>query len=263
MTIPLDGIFNLWNIFLIVLVRISGMFFLSPIFGRRNIPGYFKVGFCFILTIITANSITVPDISSYASLTSYVILIGKELLLGLTLGFISYLLFSAIYIAGQLIDTQIGFGMVNVIDPFINIQIPITADFYVVLATLFMLVTDSHHLLINAIVESYTILPPGGADFGGGVVRQLVDMFYQTLIIGFKIAAPITAAIMITNVALGIISKAMPQMNVFILGMPMKIIVGLIIILITIASFKGVVNFILEGTYRNIYDFLRNAGGVV
>ena len=80
MTIPLDGIFNLWNIFLIVLVRISGMFFLSPIFGRRNIPNYFKVGFCFILTIITANSITVPDISSYTSLASYVILIGKELL---------------------------------------------------------------------------------------------------------------------------------------------------------------------------------------
>ncbi|NLW01875.1 MAG: flagellar type III secretion system protein FliR [Clostridiaceae bacterium] len=261
MTIPLDGIFNLWNIFLIVLVRISGMFFLSPIFGRRNIPNYYKVGFCFILTIITAQSITVPDISSYSSLVSYMALIGKELLLGVTIGFISYALFSAIYIAGQLIDTQIGFGMVNVIDPLTNLQIPITADFYVILATLFMLVTDTHHLLIKAIVDSYSIIPPGGAGFGGGAVRQLVDLFYHTMVIGFKIAAPVTAAILITNVALGIISKAMPQMNVFILGMPMKIIVGLIIILITIAAFRGVVTFILEGTYRNIHDFLRNAAG--
>jgi len=261
MTIPLDSIFNLWNIFLLVLVRISGMFFLSPIFGRRNIPNYFKVGFCFILTIITAHSVTVPDLSSYTSLASYVVLIGKELLLGLTIGFISYALFSAIYIAGQLIDTQIGFGMVNVIDPLTNIQVPITADFYVILATLFMLVTDTHHLLIKAVVDSYSVVPPGGAYFGGGVVRQLVDLFYHTLVIGFKIAAPITAAILVTNVALGIISKAMPQMNVFILGMPLKIIVGLIIILITIAAFRGVVTFILEGTYRNISDFLRNAAG--
>ena len=137
-----------------------GHVLLSPIFGRRNIPNYYKVGFCFILTIITAQSITVPDISSYSSLVSYMALIGKELLLGVTIGFISYALFSAIYIAGQLIDTQIGFGMVNVIDPLTNLQIPITADFYVILATLFMLVTDTHHLLIKAIVDSYSIIPP-------------------------------------------------------------------------------------------------------
>lgn len=261
MTIPLDGIFNLWNIFLIVLVRISGMFFLSPIFGRRNIPDYFKVGFCFILAIITVNSITVPDLSPYTSLASYVFLIGKELLLGLSMGFISYVLFSAIYVAGHMIDTQIGFGMVNVFDPLTNVQIPITADFYAILATLFMLVTDSHHLLIKAVADSYAVLPPGSVRFGGDAVRQIVDLFYQTLVIGFKIAAPITAAILITDVALGIISKAMPQMNVFMLGMPVKLIVGMIIMLITIAAFRGVVSIILEGTYRNIYDFLRNAGG--
>lgn len=261
MTIPLDGIFNLWNVFLLVLVRISGMFLLSPIFGRRNIPNYFKVGFCFILTVITANVVTVPDLSSLTSFTSYAILIGKELLLGLTMGFISYALFSAIYIAGQLIDTQIGFGMVNVIDPLSNIQIPITADFYVILATLFMLVTDSHHLLIKAIVDSYEIIPPGGVLFSDGALKHIVDLFYQTLVIGFRIAAPITAVTLITNVALGIVSKAMPQMNVFMLGMPLKIIVGLATILITIAAFRGTVNYIMESTYRNIYNFLRNAGG--
>lgn len=261
MTIPLDGILNLWNVFLIVLVRITGMFYLSPIFGRRNIPNYFKAGFCFILTIIIASSVTVPDLSGYTSLTSYVILIGKELLVGLCMGFISYILFSAVYVAGHIIDTQIGFGMANVFDPMTNVQIPITADFYAVLATLFMLVTDSHHLLIKAIADSYVVLPPGGARFGGDVVRQLVDLFYQTLLIGFKIAAPLVAAILITDVALGIISKAMPQMNVFMLGMPLKLIVGLIVILITIAAFKGMVTYILESTYRNIYDFLRNAGG--
>jgi flagellar biosynthetic protein FliR len=261
MTIPLDDIFNLWNIFLLVLVRISGMFLLSPIFGRRNIPNYFKVGFCFILTVITANSITVPDLAAYTSLMSYAVLIAKELLIGLSMGFISYTMFSAIYMAGQLIDTQIGFGIVNVIDPLSNIQVPITADFYIILATLFMLVTDSHHLLIKAIVDSYEVIPPGSVHFGNDAVRQIVDLFYDTLVTGFKIAAPITAVTLITNIALGIISRAMPQMNVFMLGMPVKIIIGLITILITLAAFRGVVDVIMESTYRNIYDFLRNAAG--
>jgi flagellar biosynthetic protein FliR len=260
MTIPLEPILGIWNIFLLVLVRITGMFFLSPIFGRRNIPNYFKVGFCFILTILVANAVKVPDMTPYASLASYIILIARELLLGLMMGFIAYIVFSSIYIAGQMIDMRIGFGMVNVFDPFTNVQVPITADFYVVLATLFMLATDSHHLLIRAITDSYSLLPLGRGNFGGTVVKQLVDIFRDAFIIGFRIAAPVTVAILITDVALGIISKAMPQMNVFMLGMPLKIIVGLFIMLITIVSFKGIVNIIMEGTYREIYKFIKNAG---
>ena len=260
LTIPMDAILNIWNIFLLVLVRITGMFFLSPIFGRRNIPNYFKVGFCFILAILIANTVKVPDMAPYQSLTSYILLMAKELLLGLMMGFISYLIFSAIYIAGQLIDMRIGFGMVNVFDPLTNVQIPISADFYVVLATLFMLVTNSHYLLIKAVSDSYTLLPLGAAHFGGTVVKHLVDLFYDVFVIGFRIAAPMTVAILITDVALGIISKAMPQMNVFMLGMPLKILVGLFVMLITIAAFKGIVNVIIEGTYREIYDFLKSAG---
>lgn len=261
MTIPLDGIFNLWSVFLLVLVRVSAMFFLSPIFGRGNIPTYYRAGFCLIMAIIVANSVTIPDLSSYTSLASYVFLVAKEFLVGLTMGFIAYMLFSAIYVAGHLIDTQIGFGMANVFDPMTNVQIPITADFYAILATLFMLVTDAHHLLIKAVADSFTILPPGRADLAGGVARQMMVMFNQTLLLGFKIAAPITAAILITDVALGIIAKAMPQMNVFILGFPIKIIIGLIVILLTLSAFKGMVAVIMENTYKNIHEFLQNAGG--
>lgn len=259
--IPFDALLNIWNIFLLVLVRISGMFFLSPIFGRRNIPMYYKAGFCFILSVITANSIPVPDMTSYNTLISYAALIGKELIIGLMLGFMSYMLFSSIYIAGQLIDMRIGFGMVSVFDPLSNIQIPITADFYVVFATLFMLVTDGHHLLITAMIDSFEILPIGKAVFSGELLKQIVDMFTKVFVIGFKIAAPVTVAILITDLALGIISKSMPQLNVFMLGMPVKIILGLAIILLTIGAFRGIVNVIMQGTYEEIYKFIRQAGG--
>ncbi|HBR03170.1 MAG TPA: flagellar type III secretion system protein FliR [Ruminiclostridium sp.] len=256
---PFDFLIDIWNIFLLVLVRISGMFYLSPIFGRRNVPNHYKAGFCFLFSVIVANSVPVPDLSSYQTLFSYVVLIGKELLIGLMMGFISYLIFSCIYIAGHLIDMRIGFGMVSVYDPMTNIQVPVTADFYAIFATLLMLGTDSHHLLISAVAESYSILPIGGATFSGALLKQVVDLFSEVFVIGFKIAAPITAAILITDLALGIISKSMPQMNVFQLGMPIKIILGLMIIFITIGSFKGIVNVIVQGTYEEIYKFIEKA----
>lgn len=258
-TIPFDFLLDIWNIFLLVLVRISGMFYLSPIFGRRDIPTYYKVGFCFFLSVIVANTIPVPDLSGYKTLASYVVLIGRELLIGLMMGFISYMIFSSIHIAGQLIDMRIGFGMVSVLDPVTNVQIPITADFYVVLASLYMLITDSHHLLIKAIAESYSVLPIGEAVLGGSMLKQVVDLFTDVFVLGFKIAAPITATILITDLALGIISKSMPQLNVFMLGMPVKIILGLGIIVLTLGAFKGIVNVIIQGSYEEIYKFLEQA----
>jgi flagellar biosynthetic protein FliR len=258
-TIPFDFLIDIWNIFLLVLVRITGMFVLSPIFGRRNLPSYYKAGFCFFFALIVAQSVPVPELSAYNSLFSYVILIGKELLIGIMTGFISYMLFSSIYIAGQLIDMRIGFGMVSVFDPMTNAQIPITADFYAVLATLLMLVTDSHHLLIKAIVDSFTVLPIGKASFSGSLLKQVVDLFSKVFAIGFKIAAPVTATILITDISLGIISKSIPQLNVFMLGMPIKAILGLIIILLTVGAFKGIVNVIMQGTYEEIYKFIELA----
>ncbi len=258
-TLPLDSVFNLWTIFLLVLVRITGMFFLSPIFGRRNLPNYYKVGFCFMFSLIVAQSVPVIDLSAYTSLASYAVLIGKELLIGLMLGYISYMVFTSIYIAGQMIDMRIGFGMVSVFDPITNIQIPISADFYVVFATLMMLVTDSHHLLIQAMVESFTLLPLGQAEFSGVLLKQVVELFTQVFVIGFKIAAPVTAVILITDLALGIVSKSMPQLNVFQLGMPIKIIIGLAVIMITLGTFRGVVHVIMQGTYEEIYKFFIQA----
>lgn len=262
-TIPFDFLTEIWNIFLLVLVRVSGMFYLSPIFGRRNIPNYFKAGFCFLFSIIIAYTIPVPDISAYNTLLSYIVLIGKELVIGLMLGFISYVIFSSIYIAGQLIDVRIGFGMVSVLDPIANVQIPISADFYVIFATLYMLVSDSHHLLIKAVADSYTLLPVGNAFFSAELIKQITDLFGRVFITGFKIAAPVTATILITDIALGIISKSMPQLNVFILGMPVKVILGLSIILITIGAFKGIVNNIVQSSYEEIYKFIQQARGAV
>ena len=130
-------------------------------FGRRNIPVYYKVGFSFLLAVILSFSIPVPDLREYSSLLSFILLVAKEFVIGLTLGFISYLITTSIYLAGQIIDMHIGFGMVNVFDPLTNIQIPVTANFYFIVASLMLLVIDGHHLLIYTLCDSFTLFPIG------------------------------------------------------------------------------------------------------
>ena len=129
MTIPLDFLLDLWDVFLLIFVRMTGLFVVSPVFGRQNIPVYFKVGFSFLTAILITYSIPVPDMAAYNSMAAFIFLIAKEFLVGLVLGYISYLIITAIYLAGQMIDMHIGFGMVSVFDPMSNIQIPLPPTF--------------------------------------------------------------------------------------------------------------------------------------
>jgi flagellar biosynthetic protein FliR len=213
------------------------------------------------MTMIVVMGVKMPEPMMYTTLVAYIVLMAKEFLVGLMLGFIAFILISALYIAGQLIDMRIGFGMVNVFDPVSNIQIPITADFYIILATMFMLVTDGHHLIILTLAQSYQVLPIGKMILSTNLIEQFIRMLIVIFEIGFKIAAPVTVAILVTDMALGIISKSIPQMNVFMLGMPIKVLLGLVVVFLTLASFHGAVTLIMEGTIKEMKGFLINAGG--
>lgn len=260
MTIPFDTLFTLWDTFLLVFIRMSGMFLLSPVFGQRNVPAPFKAAFALLTAMIVAPGVQVPDASHYRTLAAFVAMAAMELLIGLALGFISYMIFSALYVAGQLIDMRIGFGMVNVFDPVSNIQMPITANFYVILATLFIFATNTHHLFLLSIAQSFDLLPPGGTILLGELLDQTIRLFSVLFSLGFRIAAPVTVAILVTDMALGIISKSVPQMNVFMLGMPIKLILGMFILYLTLAAFRGMVSLLAEGMLREMNEFLSEAG---
>lgn len=228
-----DIILEYADTFLLVFVRMTGLFVIAPVFGRRNAPVYLKVGFAFFSAIIVLTAFQVER-AYYDSFIELAVLIIAEFVTGITLGFISYMLFSAIYVAGQLIDMQIGFGMVNVINPMHDIQVPITANFYYIISILVFLVIKGPWMLIKALYESYRFVPIGGITFSGKAISEIISLFGEVFIIGFRIAAPITASILIANVALGVISKAVPQVNIFILGLPVKIALGIAVMLITI-----------------------------
>lgn len=258
MFIPMGAILNSIDIFLLVLTRMTGLFVIAPIFGRRNLPVIFKVGLSFFMAVIIMNTKNMGITLDYVNLWGFGILVLKELMVGITIGYVSYIIFTAIYVAGQLIDMEIGFGMVNVLDPMSNIQVPVTANFYYILCLMLFLMGNGHHLLINAVFESFNIVPIGTAVFENQLMNDILRVFGTIFTIGFRISAPVVATILVADIALGIMSRAVPQLNVFVVGMPLKILIGLLVIVITLPAFISIVEGLTGDVSKEMLRFLND-----
>jgi flagellar biosynthesis protein FliR len=260
--IPLGLLFGKIDAFILVFVRMTALFVVAPMFGRRNIPTYFKIGFSFLLALILINTTQLPTVDFYDSIYKYAALIIMEFIVGITIGYISYLVFTAIYMAGQLIDMQVGFGMVNVIDPISNIQIPVTSNLYYMICMLIFMASNGHHLLIEALFNSYKTIPLGGAVFNTSLLNDLIRVFGSLFVIGFKISAPVVTAILVTDIALGVLSKTVPQLNVFVVGMPLKIALGLGVVLLTMGLFGSIVETLINGMNSEMFNFIKDMGPI-
>ena len=232
----LSALLDMAGFFMLVLVRLTGMFVVAPFFGRRNIPAIFKAGFAFVNALIAVSVLKDRTIPETNGIVQFVAAAGSEFIVGMLIGYVSYMIFSAIYLAGQLIDMQMGFGIVNVIDPLSNIQVPVTANFYYIMTMLVFLLINGHHALIEALHRSFEIIPVGRAVFSDILFTDVLRMFGYIFELGFKFAAPVTAAILIVDVMLGIMSKTVPQLNVFVVGMPAKILIGFLVMIITVPA---------------------------
>jgi len=255
MDIIISDLLNKYQAFLFILVRVTGIFIISPIFSRTNIPNILKICFSVLLSFVLLNTVGIDYVSN--NVLDFVIVIFKELIIGIYIGFIAYLFLVSLYVAGQIIDTQIGFGMVNVFDPQSNSQVPIIGTFYNILATLIFLTINGHHYLIKALISSYDYISIGQFIFTKNAIIQLIDILGNTFVIGFKISGPILATIFIVDVLLGILARTVPQMNVFVVGMPLKIITGLLILVISIPLIFITFEHIFNNMNEQIFQFLK------
>ncbi len=250
----IDLLFSQYQLFLLVLVRTSGIFIFSPFFSSQNVPNIMKIGLSFSVSLIITSTLSIATDFSNEIL---IILILKELMVGIIIGFIAYAFFSAFYVMGQIVDMKIGFGMANVIDPQNKIQVPLMGNFYYILSFLLLMSINGHHLIISALVDSYNFLPIGGFKYTGDTMNLLVNSLSKSFEIGFKLSTPIVAIIFLTDIVLGIISKTIPQMNVFVVGMPLKVLIGLLIILISMPIFFTAINSIFDLIINDIYKFIK------
>lgn len=250
----IDIILNQYQLFILIFVRVSGIFIFSPFFSSQNIPNIMKIGLSFSITLLIAIVIPIDvDIENQILLT----VIIKELMVGTIIGFISYVFMSAFYVLGQIVDMNIGFGMANVVDPQNKVQVPLMGNFYYILSFLFMLLINGHHKVISALIDSYNYIPIGKLIYNDNVIEMIVNALVKSFEIGFKLSLPVVAIIFLTDIVLGIMAKAIPQMNVFVIGMPLKVFIGLAIIMITIPIFYNYIVEIFNIMFNDIYRFMK------
>lgn len=217
--------------FLLIFCRIASFFVVAPVFSSRNVPSTFKIGLSFFVALLAFSGLGAQPVPMDSL---YIISIIKEILVGLFLGFIGYLFFTVVQIAGSFIDMQMGLSMANIYDPMTGVSSPITGNLKFMVAILLFLAFNGHHLLLQAIVDSYQWIPLQNDAFarlyGGDMSEFMVRTFTDTFSLAFKMAAPLVAALFLTDVGLGILARTAPQFNIFVIGVPLKIIVGLILL---------------------------------
>ncbi|QUH20822.1 flagellar biosynthetic protein FliR [Alkaliphilus sp. B6464] len=247
-----------FQLFILILVRVTGLFVISPIFGRNNLPTIMKIGLsitvALILLPLKINGFYL-EIDNMRTLMFWSI---SEFLIGIIIGLIAFIYFSIVYLAGTIVDIQMGFGMVNIMDPQTNAQMPLMGGFYNILLTLVFLTINGHHQMIKSLIYSYEILPIGfNISVSESLINYLIKIFTDTFILAFQLSAPILIAIFLANVILGILARTMPQMNIFIVGLPLKIAIGIIIILLSLRFFIPYSESLFDKMYQSIYELMQ------
>lgn len=244
---PLPGQSDVF-LFALVLCRIGGLFAALPLFGGRRLSARFKVVTVVAITLVTypVLQITPPPLPPNAF--SLGLLVGQELLIGLTLAFVTQIIFAAVEFSGQILGMQMGFSIASVIDPSLGTQVQIMSVMQTLLATLLFLSLNIHHVFIRAIVDSFTIIPLGGWTVNEALIRFLVKASGDVLILGVRLAAPVMVTLLLTSVVLGIMARAFPQMNVFIISFPLNIGLGFLVMGATLLLFFHV----LEVAFGNL-----------
>lgn len=260
----LETIFQYVGVFTLVLVRMSAFFFLTPVFGTRNVPMAVKAGLAFFLTLVLT-----PVVASTAAGTLYmgytlselVVILLKEFMVGAALGLIAAFIFAAVQVGGMFIDLQVGFAMANVFDPMTGTSSPLTGQFKYSLAMLLFLGMDGHHGLLTGLLQSYQFVPAGGFTMTGSVVGTFLETFGLMFLIGLKIAVPIVTALFLTDVGFAILTRAVPQMNVFVLGMSVKLIVGGLMLIVVMPAFVYLLRGMFDTMFTQMDSLLRVLGG--
>ena len=246
--------FDDFELFFLILVRITGFIFTAPFFSLGNVPVRVKTGLSFFLTLIIM--ITIPNEPiEYIGVIGFGILVAEEAILGVSLGFFANIAYYIINFAGMFIDMEIGFSMVQQLDPTTRIQSTITANFYSYLVILLMMVTNLHHYFLKAIVDTFQVIPVGQANINPMIYQVMVRFMSEYFIIGFRIVLPIFGAILLVNAVLGILAKIAPQMNMFVIGMQLKVMVGLFVLTLIIELIPSVADFI----FNDMIDMMKAA----
>lgn len=214
-------------LFELIVMRMTGFVMFNPIWGRNGVPGLVKAGFILVLSVATYSigGSVQPELP--ANLISYAVPMLLELGVGFVLSFVIRLFLSVVQIGGEIIDTQMGLTMAQIYDASTQSNLTVTGSLLNILLILDFFAENGHYTLLRILVTSGEVLPYGTAAFGQLVASQVVEFFLTCMILSVKLALPILAAELLGEIGMGILMKAIPQINAFVINMELKVIIGL------------------------------------
>lgn len=241
--------------FLLVLVRIACFMAIAPIFGHNSLNARMKISIAFFVAVVLFDVVQ-PDLPLYSDVLGFTILVLQEALVGLLLGFVAGLSMKALAIAGEFIDREIGFSMATTFDPTQG-MVTITGDLYDKIVCLVIMITNLHYYILSAAAQSFELVPVGQVVLNPAVIyTSLISFIMQMFSIGFRIAMPVFLGATMLNVILGVLAKSSPQMNMFAIGMQLKVFVGLALLAICIMFVPNIANYIMERMQEMIQTIL-------
>jgi flagellar biosynthetic protein FliR len=216
---------NEFTLFTLVLGRTAGIFSSLPLLGGERVPMKIRLLLVLAMTLVLFPVLKLVPGALPSDFPGVFVMVMAETLIGITLGVVARALFDAVEFCGQIVGMQMGFSMANLFDPTMG-QTQLMSLFQSLLAMLLFLSLGAHHIFIRAMVESYTLIPLGGWKVSGDLLAFLVATTSGLFVLGIKLAAPVMVALLATSVALGVMARAFPQMNIFMVSMPLNIGIG-------------------------------------
>ena len=231
--------------FLLVFVRVACFTSIAPIFGHNSLNARMKISIAFFVSLILYQVINV-SLPEYTNVLGYTTLVLEETLVGLLLGFVAGLSMKSLAIAGEFIDREIGFSMATTFDPNQGL-VTITGELYDKIVCLVIVISNLHYYILSAAAQSFELVPVGNVVLNPGLIyTSLIQFIVQMFIIGFRIAMPVFLGATMLNVILGVLAKSSPQMNMFAIGMQLKVFVGLFLLAVCIMFIPNIANYIME-----------------
>jgi flagellar biosynthetic protein FliR len=245
--------------YFLIFLRVAAILMSMPIFNGNSIPILFKFGLALGTSLLLFPLLDLEAFPPLTDLGGFAVGAVGEILLGAMIGMAVNLIFVGLQIAGQLSGYQMGMALAEVMDPADGEQIPLLAQFYQIFAFLIFLTVNAHHWFLKALAESFRLVPPFGFKLGGALIDQLMRMGGNMFVIAIKVGAPVIAALLLTSIALGLVARTVPQMNVFFVAMPLKIMIGLLWVGFSLPYLSSFLNAAFHRLGHMIFMLLRAA----
>jgi len=245
------------QMFFLVFLRTGAFLMALPLVNAPSVPVFFRIGLTFVTSLLLFPVLNLGPLPFLADAFSLAVAAAGEILLGVLAGMSIRLVFEGVQLAGQLMGYQMGMAIAEVLDPASEDQVALLSQFISLMATLIFLIINGHHGFIRTLVESYALVPPLGFHVNGPVLEGLARLTAEMFIIGLKAGAPVVVALMLGTVAFGLVARTVPQMNIFVVSMPLTIGVGLIFLGLSLPHMGAYIGDLLGGVPRHAVDLLR------